>query len=227
MHRCSTCLRLVITLMALSGISLTQTSQKTRSLVINGHTGDATIYEIDGKSFVELESLIRIANGSMSFRGTQIVLTFPAADSAVAPLDSSRPASGLSGDFMRTSVQCLSILREWTGILAYAAQHGTPGDGSRIALIQGRANEALRLTKVAASSNDDQSALQLVTNQFNNVKSWSDKLISERKNMNTGKYSMTENAMSQDETYQKINTCAKFLDTMLPGGHFQDDSSCH
>ncbi len=220
--------RVVFALCLLSGAALSQGISKTRSLVINGHTGDAVIYEIDGKSFVELESLIRIANGSMSFKGNQILLSFPNADSSVAPADTSRAAAaGLSNDFMRDSVQCLTVLKEWSSILAYAAQHGTPGDGSRIAIVQDRATQALRLSKVDASTDSDQSALQLLTNQFNMVKTWSDKLIGERKNMDTGKYSMTEDGIKQDPTYQKITACGKFLGTMLPSGQFQDDYSCH
>ena len=217
-----------IALLVLVGVALSQSSHKTRTLVINGHTGDAIVYEIDGKSFVDLESLVRIASGSLSFRGNQILLNLPASDSSAASTDGNHASTaGLSNDFMRDSVQCLTVLKEWTGVLAYAAQHGTPGDGSRIALVQDRATQALNLSKVEASTSADQNAFQLLNNQFNAVKGWSDKLVGERKSMDTGKYSMTENAMSKDETYQKITACSKFLGAMLPSGHFQDDYSCH
>lgn len=225
MRRRSNFWRFVIAVVILLGVALSQSSHRTRSLLINGHSGQAIIYEIDGKSFVDLETLVRIGNGSMSFRGDQILLTLPPSEPASAATSSSN--AGLSNDFMRQSIQAVGIMKDWTNMLAYAAQHGTPGDGSRLVVIHDRAAEALRLAKVAVSSDTDHNAFQLVSNHFNTVSTWSDKLVNERRSMDTGKYSMTENALSKDETYQKISNCTKFLSSMLPSGQFHDDYSCH
>ena len=70
-------------------------------------------------------------------------------------------------------------------------------------------------------------ALVLLTNKSNSASAWNDKLIQERKRMDTGKYSMSENALSTDQNYQKIMDCGKFLSTMIPSGQFQDDYACH
>jgi hypothetical protein len=203
-------------------------SQQRQSVVVNGHSGEIIVYQISGKSFVDLESLVRIANGSVSFQQNQIVLTFPSAQSG----DSSAPsapqpvATGMSTDFMKAALQTLSVTTDWTNTLAYAAQRGVPGDGSRLVVFHGRASEALRLSQVAASTNSDQEALQLLTNHVNAVQGWNDTLVSQRKSMNTGQYSMTPNSMQNDPTYQKITACSKFLSTMLPSGQFQDSGSC-
>ena len=220
--------KFALALLTLPGVAASQSSHKTRSLVINGHSGDAIIYQIDGKSFVDLETLVRIGNGSISFSGDQVVLSLPAADSAVGTAVASRADTpGLSSDFMRDSVQTLAVIKDWTNTLAYAAQHGVPGDGSRVVLFHDRGAEALRLATVSATSDSDHSALQLLTDHFNNVSAWSDKLVRERRSMDTGKYSMSQNALSGDENYQKISKCTKFLGTMLPSGQFQDEYSCH
>jgi hypothetical protein len=67
-------------LLILLGVAASQSSHSTRTLSINGHTGNVTIYRINGRSYVDLESLVRTGNGSMSFKGDQIVLSFPGRD---------------------------------------------------------------------------------------------------------------------------------------------------
>ncbi len=222
-------LRIVALLNFVAVLTWAQSSHKVQRFVVNGHSGEATIYQIDGKSFIEVESLVRIANGSMSFNDGNIVLTFPVAEATQAPASSDRSASmtGLTQDFMSAAVKELAALKEWTNVLAYAVQKGVPGDGSRIVVLRDRANEALKQAQIATQSDSDRNALQLVTNDFNFVSGWSDKLVGERRSMSTGKYSMTENALDRDESYQKIISCSRFLATMIPGGQFQDSQSCH
>jgi hypothetical protein len=210
----------------LTGIAAAQSQYQQKTLVINGHTGDAMVYQIDGKSYIDLESLVRIANGSLSFSGGKIVLTIPAGGETQAhPPDQAAP--GLSDNFIRAALQDVATMKEWTTTLAYAVQRGVPGDGSRLVTFHDRAADQLRLAKVAASNDSDQSALRLLTNHFNVVSAWSDKLVAERKRMDTGKYSIDPNALANDETYQKITGCSKFLNAMLPSGHFHDDRVCN
>jgi hypothetical protein len=230
MRSSSTLWKFAIAFLVLLGIAVSQSSHRTRILVINGHSGDAIVYEIDGKSFVDLESLVRIGNGSLAFRNEQIVLTLPPApdEHTAPPADSSRSAiPGMSPDFMKAAVQDLAIIKDWTNVMAYAVQRGVPGDGARLQIFRDRAAQGLRLAKVAATTDSDQSALILLTNQFNTVAAWNDQLVGERKSMDTGKYSMSENGLNGDANYQKISNCTKFLSTMLPSGQFQDDNSCH
>jgi len=210
----------------LTGIVVAQSKYQQKTLVVNGHTGDAMVYTIDGKSYVDLESLARISNGSLSFNGGRIILTIPGSGEAPAR-PAGQAAKGLSDGFVKAALQDVATIREWSNTLAYAVQRGVPGDGSRLVAFHDRAADQLRLAKVAASNDSDQSALRLLTNHFNLMNSWSDKLVAERKRMDTGKYSIDPNALANDETYQKITGCTKFLNTMLPSGHFQDDRSCN
>ncbi len=66
-----------------------------------------------------------------------------------------------------------------------------------------------------------------MTNNYNSLKAWSNKLINERRLMDTGKYSLSPDLLDRDENYQKIVGCTKYLAGMLPNGQFQDDRSCH
>jgi hypothetical protein len=221
------CWILVCAPFVLAGDAAAQSAHKTQTLSINGHSGETIIYQIDGKSYVDLESLIRIGNGSMSFRGDQIILSFPSIDTVSSGHESGTASNlNLSPEFMRNAVQTIGVLKDWTNTLTYAVQRGVPGDGSRMVVFHDRAGEALRLSRVAASSDADQNALHLLTNHFNTVSAWSDKLVNERRNMDTGKYSITPDALKNDDTYKKINACTRFLGTMLPGGTFHDDYSC-
>jgi hypothetical protein len=66
---------IVAAAVALPTLALSQVARQTRTLVVNGHSGDTAIVEIEGRSYVELEALVRIANGSLRFNGNQISVT--------------------------------------------------------------------------------------------------------------------------------------------------------
>jgi len=222
---------IITSVLTLSGVALAQANQLKRTLVVNGQSGDATVVQINGRSYIDLETLARIANGSLSFQGNQIVLTIPPqAEGAPATVPADRQASGagLSNDFMRAAIQDLAAIKDWYSTLAYAIQRGIPGDGSRVFIYRDKAAQGLKLATVAASNDPDQSALQLLTTHFNNVQKWSNALVESRKSMGTANYSMSPNALNDDPLYQTITRCSQFLGTMLAGGKFEDDgSSCH
>ncbi len=212
-----------------TGIAAAQSQSKyeQRTLEVNGHTGQAMVYQIDGKSYVDLESLARIANGSLGFRGDSIVLHLPAAGAATDQSHEQPPTAGMTNDFMKASLQVVATLKEWTNVLAVGIQRGVPGDGSRLVVFHDKAADQLKIATVDAANESDQQALRLLTNHFNQVSNWSNKLVAERKNMDTAKYSITPNALANDETYQKITSCSKFLGSMLPGGQFHEGRSCN
>jgi hypothetical protein len=219
-------LNLAVISTLLAGSATAQSKYQQKTLVINGHSGDAMVYQIDGKSYVDLETLARISNGSLGFNGDRIILTLPGENSAPAhPAD--QASTGLTDNFVRAALQDVATIKEWSDTLAYAIQRGVPGDGSRLLVFHNRASDQLRLAKVAAANDSDQNALRLLTNHYNRMNGWNDKLVAERKAMDTAKYSISPNALANDETYQKITGCSKFLNTMLPSGHFQDDRSCN
>lgn len=205
-----------------------QSELQTRTLVINGQSGKAMVYRVDREWFIDVETLVRIANGSVTFQGDQIILTLPVTV-ARAVNDSASPpvAETMTKDFMSAAVQDLASIKNWYTIMAHAIQRGVPGDGSQMVLFHDRAAEGLRLATVHASSNGDRDALQLLTRHFNQVDHWQIKLVDARKSMSTANYSITPNSLDHDPEYQKIVSCGQSLATILSTAQYQPSESCH
>jgi len=226
LHHGRTALSFVMATLAFLPIAFGQSELQTRTLVINGRSGEALIYRINNQSFIDLETLVRIAHGSMSFQGDHITLTLPV--SQVTSADPGPPhAEGMTKGFMTAALQDVGLIKDWHSTIAYAIQRAVPGDGSQLVVFHDRAAEGLRLATVAASSHSDHNALQLLTNHFNQVDRWKRKLVDARKSMSTANYSITPDALEKDPEYQNIANCDRFLGTMLAGGQYKDDPSCH
>lgn len=205
-----------------------QSELQSRTLVINGQSGKAMVYRVDGQWFIDLETLVHIANGSVTFHGDQIILTLPGPGvTAVNDHASGAATEAMTRGFMTEAVQDLATIKNWYTIMAHAIQRGVPGDGSQLVLFHDRAAEGLRLATVHASSRADRDALQLLTNHFNQVDHWKTKLVDARKSMSTANYSITPNSLDTDPEYQKIVTCNQSLATILSTGQFQPSDSCH
>jgi len=207
-----------------------QPKQQTETLVINGETGRAAVVRVDGHTYVDLETLAHIAKGSLSFKASRIVLNLPpstaSTSEALAP-PTQADASGLSRDFMRAGMEAIALMREWASPLAYAIQNGYPVAENSVAGYRDQAEQGLRLASVAAVTDADRGALQLLTNEFEAVKEWSSKLVEARKSMNAAQYVMSATALRDDPLSQKIVACGRFLAPMLASGNIQDDPSCH
>ena len=203
-------------------------AQFQRTLNVNGHSGQATVIQQNGQVYVDVAALANIAQGSLSFSGNQIVLTLPAGGPAsdAAP---SNPASdtALSREFMKAAVEEIGLLREWASPMGYNIQNGYPIDEGWVTRNQDRASTGLRMASVAASTNGDRNALELLTNEFNGVRDWSNQLIDAQKSMDTAKYTMSQGALRNEPQSQKLITCWRFLSSMLVSGSFQDYTSCH
>lgn len=219
-------------LLLLPIISLAQ--QQRRTLIIDGETGQANVIEKDGRAYVDVEALTQITHGSLSFKGDRIVLSLPAsngapptADASAEPAHSQTTGSELSRNFMRAGIEEIATIREWASTLAYAIQNGYPVTEKWEADYREQAAHDLRLASASVSNEADRNALQLLTNEFEVTREWSNRLVQERKSMNTAKYAMSENTLREDPTSQKIIACGHFLATMLGSGSFQDGPSCH
>jgi len=219
-----------LALLIMSGSTWAQRKQQTETLVINGQTGEAAVVRVDGRTYVDLETLAHIANGSLTFKANRIVLNLPssAASTSVAVAPPTQvDDSGLSRDFMRAGMEAIALMREWASPLAYAIQNGYPVTENWVAGYREQAAHGLGLASAATATDADRDALQLLTNEFEAVREWSNKLVEARKFMNTGQYSVSANALRDDPLSQKIVACGRFLAPMLASGSIQDDPSCH
>ncbi len=217
-------------LLAASGMAFAQVERQSRTLVVNGHSGQATVLQDNGRAYVDLGALAQIANGSVSFAADRIVLTLPpsTAGGAVSAEPAEPPQqSGLSRNFMKAAIEEIALIREWASPMANAINNGYPIQEQWVDGYREQAANGLRLASVAATTDDDKNALQLLTNEFNGVTEWSSKLVKAQKNMDMAKYSMSPGKLRDEPLSQRLITCWRFLSSMLGSGSFQDDSSCH
>jgi hypothetical protein len=227
----SSALLVPMALLTVSVLTAAQAGQQqNRTIVVNGQAGEATVVRMDGRTYVDLETLARIANGSVSFQGDRIILNFSGANASSASPDAEnndQPDSRFSQAFMNAGIQAVATIKQWRSTLAYAVQRGVPGDGSRTFVLHDKAAESVRLASAAASNDADRNGAQLLNNHFNNVQDWTNKLIEARKSMSTANLSMSPDALKDDPLYQKIAGCSAFLGETLAAGSFQDNPSCH
>ena len=217
---------ILLVLLIVPGLALSQAVQQSRTLIVNGKSGQVKVMEIDGRSYVDLESLARIGNGTLAFSGNQITLTLPsfAARTASAAAPSSPPANtGFSKEFLGASIEEMAVIREWRSALVNSLENNFPIREDWVDRYRGQASTSLGLASVAASTDSDRSAVQLLSNEFDNMKALSVKLLAERERAQHVSPEDLRNAPLN----QNILTCARSIASMVVGGQFVDDGSCH
>src|SRR5271170_1629420 len=96
-------------------IALSQDANPPRTLVINGQPGELPLIQVNGRSYVDVVTLARAANASLSFSGNQTILTLPGtsapAASQATPPPSAPPANqGFSKGFLDAGIEQMSSL---------------------------------------------------------------------------------------------------------------------
>ena len=200
-----------------------------RTLVVNGQTGPVAVVEVDGRSYVDLEALAQMSNGWLRSKENSIILAAPPASDASTPAAIPNPVNefGLSQDFMRAGIEEIAEMREWATTLASAIQNGYQVTEGWVAPYREQAGSNLKLANIAAATEGDRNAFQLLNNEFDAVSQWSKTLVEARQNMDTAKYVVSPNALREDPLSQKIIACGRFLSSMVASGNYQDDASCH
>jgi hypothetical protein len=200
-----------------SVLVLTHSAQQNRTFTVAGHSGEIAVTEMGGRSYVEIEALTRLANGSLSFRGSQIVLTLPPSNA-----NATTAAQGFTKEFLRAGIEQMSVIREWRSTLISAVQRGFPITDDWMASFSDRAQHNLRLVSLAASTESDKNAFQLLTNEFNSMKQLSDRFVDANKSRT---YIRTD-ALNDDPLDRRILNCGHSLAAMAASGQFAEDSSC-
>lgn len=198
---------------------------QSRTLVLAGHPGELTVMEIGGRYYVDIEALTQLANGSLGFRGNQIVLTLspPATVTGASNAEASpSTTSGFSKDFLKAGIEEMSVIREWRSALRNAIRQGYPVTEDWAASFRGQAQQSLRLVSVAASTDADRNALRLLNNEFNNMKKLSDRFVE----ANQSRTYVPPTALDNDPLDQRILSCAHSLAAMAANNQFVDDGSC-
>jgi|SoimicMinimDraft_4_1059732.scaffolds.fasta_scaffold30910_1 hypothetical protein len=209
-------------LVVVPGMVLSQGMEESRTLVIAGQAGQAAVVRMQGKSYVELESLARLTHGTLSFSGNQVTLTLPAVGANTATTIAG-DKSDFSKEFLRAGIEEMAMIREWRIALTNAVQNGIPIGDDLMAIYRGPALTNLRLAAVAASTDPDRSAYQLLSNEYDNMKKLSDRFVA----AHTAQQYMPPDSLKDDALNLQILNCARSLATMAASGKFTDDGSCH
>jgi len=212
----------IVVSLVIPAFLLVEAAQKSRTLVINGHPGEVAVIEREGHAYVEIETLARMMNGSLSFTGNQIILTLPGAG-ALAPTITQPSPSGFTKDFIRVGIEEMAVIREWRSTLRNAVQRGYPVTEDWIESYQARAEQSLRLVSLAATTESDKGAVRLLTNEFNNMKTLSNRFLE----ANKSRTYVSHESLNNDPMDQRILNCARALAAMAANGQFADDGSCH
>jgi len=219
---CSILMALAVTLV-LARIAQSQTS--TQSLVVSGG-GSVPIVQLNGRNYVDVEAFARAAKGSLSFNGSQVILTLSAAGNATASPEpatsSSAPDNGFSPSFLRAGIEGMSALREWHSALASAIENGYPVTQAGLSRYEGEATADVRLAQAAAKTNADRQGAQLIDNAHRKMKELSEKYVAMRVKMN---YVATD-ALQHDPLNQSLVACGKALAAMAASGQYSDEASC-
>jgi hypothetical protein len=209
------------TFSALSASALSIVAEQSSSLTIAGQSGSAKVIQVDGRNYVDVESLARLTSGSISFSGTQIVLTLPGAATG-----SSTPAAvpaGFSKDFVNAGIEAMAQIREWRAALKNAIERNYPITGDSLAANRAQAQQSLRLASVAVSTDADKSVLPFLTTEFNNMR----KLTENYVQIAQSRTYIPPDSLESDPLAQKIRACARSLASMATANQFVDDGSCH
>ena len=114
-----------VTALALSLIlpeaAFAQNAPTKKALVVNGRTANAAVVQIDGHSYVDVDTFARMINAAVKFEPERIILTVPATE-AGAKVE--RTAPGLSKDFSKAGISQLAEMREWKAAIASVIRSG-------------------------------------------------------------------------------------------------------
>jgi len=215
----------LVGLLIAPGLGFSQADQQRGTLIVKGHSGQAEVTQINGRSYVAVDALARLMHGSLGYRGNQITLTLPAAAGGTGTaLPAGQPANlRFSKDFLNASIETLSDIRGWRSAVLNAVENGYPVKDDWMANYRAQAVKNLHLASVAATTESDHNGFQLLRKECDHMQELSDKILATRKKLSY----ITPDIMKKDPLDQKILNCARSLAAMAASGEFQDNGSCN
>jgi hypothetical protein len=201
-----------------------------RPLIVNGKS-EGMVVQMGGRSYVDVETVAQITNGSVTLEPNRVVLNFPPPGLSAAPTTApapqpAPPLPGLSRNFASLAIAELAEMREWRGAVGTILTYGVPVVGSWPQDYRDRVEADLMRVALAASSSADQDAMRLLESEFYNLERWANDVVTTRQTLNATK-TVNPDAMQSDQALAKISNCSRFLSSMLVSGSFADDQSCH
>ena len=203
---------------------LSQAAPQSLTLNLNGQQSQVAVTRLNGHSYIDVEALARAANGTISFQGNNMVLTVPGSTGAPASdTTTSQSNLGFTKDFLRAGIEAMAAIREWRSVLSNGVANAYPVTSLGLESYRAQAAQAVRMASVAATTDGDHGGAQLVSNEFENMKKLSDKVLAKGQSLSY----IAPDAVTSDPLDKQIITCARALGAMASSGQFLDDSSCH
>ena len=199
-------------------------AQETSALLVEGPQGQTRVLQVQGKNYVEVDELARIAGGSLRFAGNRIILTLPTSGDASSQTVQSPPAPpvGLSRPFLAAGIETMREILEWHASLKNAIERDYPMSDDWFGNFRRRTQASLKHAEAAASTDMDQQALPLLVNEFNNMGALTDKYLK----ITVSRDYIAPNSLTSDPLDQKLLTCWHSLESMASSNQFADDGSC-
>jgi hypothetical protein len=213
--------------LALSGMLFAQSTNKT--LVINGRTASSGVRQINGRLYVDLETLAQATNAVLTVEPRRVLLNIPPSDAgavAVVSDDSAQNSQRLSRDFSSAAISALAAMREWRVAVRAMILYGLAVSDTWVQAYHNQTLDAIRQAGVAASTDPDKDALQLLRGEADMMTAWANQVEAARQELNGAKV-VDPNALQNDPALAKIQSCNQFLNSMVFSGTFNDDPSCH
>ena len=211
----------MLVLLAVSFLAHSQSDQDARTLSIAGQTEYAKVLELNGKSYVAVEDVARLTQGTLSFRAHQILLMLPGgpahSSTAISPVP-----KGFSKAFLQAGIEQMSAIREWRITIVNSIHNNFPVPEEWVSELQRRAHKNLALVAAASSTEDDRNAYQLLAAEFANTQRLSDGFLSKRRQLQY----IHPSSIDNDPLDQQILACARSLASMAAENRFHDEPSC-
>jgi len=197
-----------------------QAQKAASTFTIAGHAGETQLLKVNGKSYVEIETLARLTQGTLSFKANRTILTLPPSDAqATKP-----PAkAGFSRAFTEAGIEEMGVIREWRIAVVNAVQSNSPLSEDWLSAQHRLAEKNLSLASAAASTDDDRSAYPLLSAELNNMQTLSDQYVATRKAASF----ISPDTFHSTPLEDQILVCAQNFVSMTANHGFQDQPSCH
>jgi len=192
---------------------------KLARLQVGGYSGSLPVTQIEGKNYVEIQALAQLVGGSLTFAGSRVTFTLPG---GALPGAEAREEKGLSRDFLRAANEEISTIREWHTVLATAVENQFAVTPEVLGPYEALAAKNLRLAQVAATTEEDESASQMVADHYQQMKQLSDKYLAQRAAANY----INADALNNDSLNQNVVACGHALGAMIAARQFTPDASC-
>jgi hypothetical protein len=210
----------VLPMLLASGLA--QTPQKSSTLTIAGHSGEAHLLLVNGKSYIDIEELARLTQGTLSFKSNQTTLTLPSPNRDV-PVLVPHANVGFSRAFIQASIEEISVIREWRIAIINAVGTNSPVPVDWISAQQRQAEKNLALASATAATDSDRSAYAMLSVELNHMQTLSERYLAIRKQ----DAFISPDSFNSSSLEDQIMSCARGLVSMTESHEFKDLPACH